>query len=64
MLANYLGYDFVGSDIKTSYAQQNAKRWMTTRFATPGKRFDIFDHDIKTELKGEIKEKNILIVTE
>ena len=77
MLANYLGYDFIGSDIKTDYAEQNAKRWMTTKFATSEKEFTIFTHDITKKLEdsslfterggtgtvGDLK-KDVLIVTE
>ena len=76
MLANRLGYDFIWSDIKTSYAEQNAKRRMTTEFATKDKEFDIFTHDIKNQLKTPLTKgeesvdadgkigKSILIVTE
>ena len=48
MLANYLWYDFLGSDIKTNYADQNAIRRKTTKFYMPDKQFDIFKHDITT----------------
>lgn len=68
MLANHLGYDFIGSDIKTNYAEQNATWRKTTKFYTPDKQFDIFKHDITEKLEtqlitGETK-KNLLIVTE
>ena len=46
MLANHLWYDFLGSDIKTNYAQQNLERRKTTKFYTPEKEFAIFTHDI------------------
>lgn len=67
-LANYLGYDFIGSDIKIEYAKQNTTRWKTTKFYTPDKQFDIFTHDITKKLetpliKGETK-RDLLIVTE
>lgn len=64
MLANYLGYDFIGSDIKTNYAEQNTKRRMTTKFATPDKEFMIFTHNIKEQLRDQLKDKDVLIVTE
>ena len=51
MLANYLGYDFIGSDIKTEYAQQNLTWRKNTKFYTPDKQFDIFIHDILTPRK-------------
>ena len=77
MLANYLWYDFIGSDIKTKYAEQNAQRWMTTKFTTPDKEFSIFTHDIKEKFKkdslfierggtgtvGDL-EKDLLVITE
>lgn len=49
MIANYLGYDFMGSDIKTNYAEQNLARWKTTKFSQD-KKFSIFTHDIKEKL--------------
>ncbi len=64
MLANYLGYDFIGSDIKTNYAEQNTKRRMTTKFATPDKELKIFTHNIKEQLRDQLKDKDVLIVTE
>lgn len=68
MLANYLGYDFIGSDINTSYAEQNAPRRKTTKFYTPDKQFEIFKHDIIQPLKAGIiddkKKEGVLIVTE
>jgi hypothetical protein len=77
MLANYLGYDFIGSDIKTNYAEQNVARRKTTNFYTQDKQFDIFTHDITQPLKenslfmerggtgtvGDFK-KDMLVVTE
>lgn len=64
MLANYLGYDFVWSDIQTKYAEQNANRWKSNKFATPAKEFIIFHHDIKETLGNKLQKKDILIVTE
>lgn len=64
MLANHLGYDFIGSDIKTNYAEQNATRRKTTKFYTPDKQFDIFVHDIKEKLGSQLKDRDILIITE
>lgn len=45
-LANYLGYDFIGSDIDISYAQENTPRRKTTAFHHAGKEISIFQHDI------------------
>lgn len=64
MLANYLGYDFLWSDIHTSYAEQNTPWRKTTKFYTPDKEFTIFKHDIKDTLENQFKNKDILIVTE
>lgn len=64
MLANHLGYDFIGSDIKINYAEQNEVRRKTTKFYTPDKQFDIFVHDIKEKLGSQLKDRDILIITE
>jgi len=68
MLANYLGYDFIGSDIKTNYAEQNATRWKTTKFYEQKNTFEIFTHDITQSLKPSLLKRetkgNLLIVTE
>lgn len=67
-LANHLGYDFFGSDIKTNYAKQNADRRTTTKFYDKNHTFDIFVHDITKHLstpfvKGETK-RDVIVVTE
>lgn len=64
MLANYLWYDFMGSDIKTSYVEQNVIRRKTTRFSTPDKGFTIFTHDIKKTIENQFKNKDVLVITE
>lgn len=64
MLANYMWYDFVGSDIKTNYAQQNATWRKTSKFYTPDKEIDIFKHDITQPLGNQLEDKDILIVSE
>jgi len=46
LLANHLWYDFMGSDIKTKYFEQNIDRWKTTNFYTPDKELRVFTHDI------------------
>lgn len=68
MIANYLGYDFIGSDIKTNYAEQNAVWRKTNKFYAADKNFDICTHDITQKLetpliKGETK-RDFLVVTE
>lgn len=64
-LANHLGYDFIGSDIKIDFAEQNTPRRKTTKFYTSDKQFDIFQHDIKEQLNSPLIEgKDIVIITE
>lgn len=63
MIANYLGFDFIGSDIKINYAEQNLARRKTTKFSQD-KEFSIFTHDIKEKLEDQLKGKDILVVTE
>lgn len=57
MLANYLWYDFIWSDINISYAEQNALWRATNKFHTPNKQFEIFHHDI-TQKIWEIRKKS------
>jgi len=64
LLANYLGYDFVWSDIKTNYAEQNATRWKSTKFYEAKNTFDVFTHNITKKLENELVKKDLLIVTE
>ena len=67
-LANYLGYDFIGSDIKIDFAEQNAPRRKTTKFYTPNKQFDIFQHDIKEQVNTPLirgqESTDMVIITE
>ncbi|MCX6824020.1 MAG: DNA methyltransferase [candidate division SR1 bacterium] len=64
MLANYMGYDFVGSDIKINYAEKNATWRKTSNFYTPDREFEIFKHDIKEKLGNQLAGKDVLVVTE
>lgn len=68
MLANYLGYDCMWSDIKINFAQQNETRRKTTKFYNPDKTSTVFMHDItqklKTSLIGEETKERLLVVTE
>jgi hypothetical protein len=64
MIANYLGYDFMGSDIKINYAIENTTRRKTNKFYKAENTFDIFSHDIKEKLEDQLKGKDILVVTE
>jgi hypothetical protein len=64
MLANYIGYDFAGSDIKINYAEKNTPWRKINKFFTPDKQFDIFKHDIKEKLWDQLEGKDILVVSE
>jgi hypothetical protein len=64
MLANYMWYDFAGSDIKINYAEKNATWRKTSNFYTPDREFDIFKHDIKEKLWDQLAGKDILVVSE
>ena len=64
MLANYMGYDFAGSDIKINYAEKNATWRKTSNFYTPDREFEIFQHDIKEKLWNQLTGKDILVISE
>jgi hypothetical protein len=64
MLANYMGYDFMGSDIKINYAEKNAIWRKTNKFYTIDKQFDIFEHNITQKLGDQLKSKDVLVVSE
>lgn len=64
MLANYMGYDFMGSDIKITYAEKNALWRKTNKLCTPDKQFDVFTHDITEKLGSQLKGKDVLVVSE
>jgi len=57
-LANYLGYDFVGSDIEIKYVDQNLARRKTSKFNNPNKDFKIFHHDINIPRPSKQPEEN------
>ena len=64
MLANYMGYDFAGSDIKINYAEKNATWRKTSNFYTPDREFEIFQHDIKEKLWNQLAGKDVLVISE
>jgi hypothetical protein len=64
LLANYFWYNFLGSDLKINYLEDNIKRREKSKFFNKEKSFDIFQHDITKPLPKEVENKNILIVTE
>gem|GEM_PF-2874232 len=52
MLANAMGYDFIGSDIKIDHLQKNIPRRQTTSFYNPAKTIDFFQHNIKNKISS------------
>ena len=44
-LANYFAYDFLGSDLKLTFANQNKPWWLASKWAKPDQIFDFFLHD-------------------
>ena len=44
-LANYFAYDFLGSDLKLTFANQNKSWWLGSKWAKPDQIFDFFLHD-------------------
>ncbi len=67
-LANYLGYNFIGSDIDMQYIEVNAPWREKTKFYDPKASIEVFQHDITKPLKaplikGEVK-GDLLIVSE
>lgn len=63
-LANHFWYDFMGSDIDTSYAEKNKQRRFTHKLANPDKKFELFTHDIHDKFTQSLNRTNILIITE
>lgn len=64
-LANYMGYNTLGSDIKTNHAEQNFKRRQTTRFNNPNTSIDFFQQDITKQIQNsKINTKGNIIITE
>ncbi|HRU50218.1 MAG TPA: hypothetical protein P5155_01820, partial [Candidatus Absconditabacterales bacterium] len=62
-LANYLGYDFIGSDIDITHLEKNKIR-REMQSEKNNKSFEIFQHDISESLPKEKINGNILIVSE
>lgn len=51
-LANYFWYDFLGSDLKLTFANKNYPWWLNSRWATPSKEFKFFVHDATKEFES------------
>lgn len=65
-LANYFGYDFLGSDLKLTFANQNKPWWLASKRAKPNLTFDFFLHDATKAFdeKEKFWSKIPLIITE
>ncbi|MCK9466913.1 MAG: hypothetical protein M0P94_01160 [Candidatus Absconditabacterales bacterium] len=62
-LANYLGYNFVGSDIDIKHLEIN-KKWRQKQVESNNKKFEIFQQDITQDLVKNTINGNFLIVSE
>jgi len=65
-LANFMGYDSIGSDINIKFASKNIERRKTTDFAHNDKKLNFFTQN-STEIVGSQQRKNynkVIIVTE
>lgn len=62
-IANYLWYDFLGSDLKINHLEKN-KEWWSSQKDSNKKWFEIFQHDISESIPPEKLNWNILIVSE
>ena len=64
-LANALGYDSLGSDINTKYADQNIDRWKTSKRYHQDKSIEFFTQDITGSLDiSDYSDRDILIISE
>ncbi len=65
-LANYFGYDFLGSDLKLTFANQNKPWWLDSKRAKPDLTFDFFLHDATKPFENPelFTGKTPLIITE
>ena len=63
-LANYFGYNFVGSDINITSLKQNFSFWQTTEFYNPDAKFTYFKHNVKDTFKKSFLKNINLIITE
>ena len=52
-LANFMGYDTIGSDLQIKYAQENIDRWKTTSFANPDKSIQLFIQDSTKKVSSD-----------
>lgn len=65
-LANYFGFDFLGSDLKLTFADKNFPRWKTSKRAKSDLTFEVFLQDATKPLehKEEFWSRTPLIITE
>ncbi len=63
-LANFLWYNFIGSDINVTSAKQNLNWWKSTNYYNSNSMFTLFKHDVKNPFNKNFLKKVDLIVTE
>lgn len=64
-LANYFGYDFLGSDLKLTFAEKNKPRWLASKYAHKDQTFDFFLQDATKPLENpKLFTQTPVIVTE
>ncbi|MFA5747487.1 MAG: hypothetical protein WC872_00065 [Candidatus Absconditabacterales bacterium] len=67
-ISNFLGYDFLASDIDINHVEKNYKRRKITKFYNKQKEFKIFQQDITKKINSDIlnslKNHQVLIVSE
>lgn len=65
-IANYFWYDFLGSDLKLTFANKNHPWWIGSKYATPGKELKFFIQDATKPIEEIVlfEERTPLIITE
>ena len=65
-LANYFAYDFLGSDLKLTFANQNKPWWLASKWSKPDQIFDFFLHDATKSFENPelFAGKTPIIITE
>ena len=54
-LANYFGFNFLGSDLKLTFAEKNLPWWKESKWAQPNLTFEFFLHDATKALDHKEK---------
>lgn len=66
LLANYFGHEFLGSDLKLTFANKNKPRWLNTKRSKQNLTFDFFLHDATKSFEHPeiFEDRTPLIITE